>query len=115
MSKRQYEQDIKSWKPLLYAYPRIRSTIVASKPTTAIPHSWKGSRYEQCYHIHKIDVHTRSIKAYTFVPETGEVERKSLGYEPGEFASWVRSPLQPAKCVYESDVTGFHLRRELHA
>ena len=29
-----------------------------------------------------LDVHARSIKACAFVPATGEVERKSLGYEP---------------------------------
>lgn len=62
-----------------------------------------------------LDVHARSIKACAFVPATGEVERKSLGYEPGELASWIKSLPQPAKCVYESGVTGFHLCRELRA
>ena len=62
-----------------------------------------------------LDVHARSIKACAFVPATGEVERKSLGYEPGELASWMKSLPQPAKCVYESGVTGFHLCRELRA
>ena len=56
-----------------------------------------------------LDVHARSIKACAFVPATGEVERKSFGYEPGEVASWMQSLAQPAKCVYESGVTGFHL------
>ena len=60
-----------------------------------------------------LDVHARSIKACAFVPATGEIERKSLGYEPGELASWMKSLPQPAKCVYESGVTGFHLCREL--
>ena len=62
-----------------------------------------------------LDVHARSIKACAFAPETGEVERRSLGYEPGELASWIKSLPQPAKCVYESGVTGFHLCRELRA
>ena len=62
-----------------------------------------------------LDVHARSIKACAFAPETGEVERKSFGYEPGEVASWMQSLAQPAKCVYESGVTGFHLCRELRA
>ena len=62
-----------------------------------------------------LDVHARSIKACAFVPATGEIERKSLGYEPGELASWIKSLPQPAKCVYESGVTGFHLCRELRA
>lgn len=61
------------------------------------------------------DAHARSIKACAFAPETGEVERKSLGYEPCELASWIKSLPQPAKCVYESGVTGFHLCRELRA
>ena len=60
-----------------------------------------------------LDVHARSVKAFAFVPETGETARKSFGYEPGEIASWVASLPQPAKCVYESGVTGFHLCREL--
>ena len=62
-----------------------------------------------------LDVHARSVKAYAFVPETGETIRKSFGYEPGEIASWVSSLPQPARCVYESGVTGFHLCRELNA
>ena len=62
-----------------------------------------------------LDVHARSIKACAFVPATGEIERKSLGYEPGELTSWIKSLPQPAKCVYESGVTGFHLCRELRA
>lgn len=56
-----------------------------------------------------LDVHARSVKACAFVPETGETIRKSFGYEPGEIASWVSSLPQPARCVYESGVTGFHL------
>lgn len=60
-----------------------------------------------------LDVHARSVKACAFVPETGETIRKSFGYEPGEIASWVSSLPQPARCVYESGVTGFHLCREL--
>ena len=62
-----------------------------------------------------LDVHARSVKACAFVPETGETIRKSFGYEPGEIASWVSSLPQPARCVYESGVTGFHLCRELNA
>lgn len=62
-----------------------------------------------------LDVHARSIKACAFVPTTGEVENRSFGYEPGELASWMSSLAQPAKCVYESGVTGFHLCRELRA
>lgn len=60
-----------------------------------------------------LDVHARSVKAFAFIPETGETARKSFGYDPGEIASWVASLPQPAKCVYESGVTGFHLCREL--
>ena len=62
-----------------------------------------------------LDVHARPVKACAFVPETGETIRKSFGYEPGEIASWVSSLPQPARCVYESGVTGFHLCRELNA
>lgn len=60
-----------------------------------------------------LDVHARSVKVCAFVPSTGEITRKSFGYEPGEIASWVASLPQPAECVYESGVTGFHLCREL--
>ena len=62
-----------------------------------------------------LDVHARSVKACAFVPETGETIRKSFGYEPGEIASWVSTLPQPARCVYESGVTGFHLCRELRS
>lgn len=62
-----------------------------------------------------LDVHARSVKACAFVPSTGEITRKSFGYEPGEIASWVASLPQPAECVYESGVTGFHLCRELNS
>lgn len=62
-----------------------------------------------------LDVHARSVRACAFAPETGEVENRSFGYEPGELASWIKSLAQPAKCVYESGVTGFHLCRELRA
>ena len=62
-----------------------------------------------------LDVHARSIKACAFVPRTGEVERRSFGYEPGELASWAASLAQPARFVYESGVTGFHLCRELRS
>ena len=62
-----------------------------------------------------LDVHARSIKACAIIPETGEVERRSFGYEPGEVASWIKSLAQSAKCVYKSGVTGFHLCRELRA
>ena len=62
-----------------------------------------------------LDVHARSIKACAFVPATGEIEHRSFGYDPHGVASWVGSLPQPAKCVYESGVTGFHLCRELRA
>ena len=101
-----------SWKPLLHAYSRIRPTIEVSKPPAATPHSWKGLPMSNATTFVGLDVHARSVKVYAFVPATGEVERKSLGYEPGELASWMKSLPQPAKCVYESGVTGFHLCRE---
>ena len=60
-----------------------------------------------------LDIHARSIKACAFAPATGEVENRSFGYGTGELASWMKSLPQPAKCVYESGVTGFHPYREL--
>lgn len=36
------------------------------------------------------DARTYSKKTYAFASATGEVERKSLGYEPGELASWIK-------------------------
>ena len=62
-----------------------------------------------------LDVHARSDKGLRPSSATGEVDRKSFGYEPGEVAKWMQSLAQPAKCVYESGVTGFHLCRELRA
>ena len=62
-----------------------------------------------------LDVHVHSIKDCAFAPATGETERKSLGYAPSEVASWMKSLSQPAKHVYESGVTGFHLCRKLRA
>lgn len=59
-----------------------------------------------------LDVHARSIKGCAFNPFTGEVERKTFGYEPAEVASWALS-FEAPKAVYESGVTGFHLQREL--
>ena len=96
---RRYEQDIKSWKPLLHAYPRIRPTIEVSKPPAVTPHSWKGLPMGNATTFVGPDVHARSVKACAFIPETGETIRKSFGYEPGEVASWASSLPQPAKCV----------------
>mgnify|MGYP006972161792 FL=1 len=41
------------------------------------------------------DAHTHSKKTYAFASATGEVERKSLGYEPGELASWIKPRPSP--------------------
>ena len=61
-----------------------------------------------------LDVHARSVKGCAFNPFTGEVERKTFGYEPAEVASWILS-FEAPKAVYESGVTGFHLQRELES
>ena len=61
-----------------------------------------------------LDVHARSIKGCAFNPFTGEVARRTFGYEPAEVASWVLS-FEAPKAVYESGVTGFHLQRELES
>ena len=55
---------------------------MVSKPPTATPHSWKGLPMNNATTFVGLDVHARSIKACAFVPATGEIERKSLGYEP---------------------------------
>ena len=60
---RRYEQDMKSRKPLLHAYPRIRPTIEVSKPPAATPHSWKGLPMSNATTFVGLDVHARSIKA----------------------------------------------------
>ena len=87
--------------------------MAVSKPPAATPHPWKGLPMNNATSFVGPDVHARSIKACAFAPETGEVERKSLGHDPDELASWIKSLPQPAKCVYESGVTGFRLCREL--
>lgn len=38
-----------------------------------------------------LDVHARSIVASAFVPETGEIIKKSFPYEPYEVAEWIKS------------------------
>lgn len=60
-----------------------------------------------------LDVHARGIAAAAFVPETGEVLRKSFGYDADVVASWAKALPQPARCVYESGPTGFDLKRKL--
>lgn len=75
----------------------------------------EGASDEQCYLFRRARRPRALDKGLRFAPETGEVERKSLGYEPDELASWIKPLPQPTKCFYESGVTGFHLCRELRA
>ena len=58
-----HEQDMKSRKPFLHAYPRIRPTIMASKQPETTPHSWKRCPMNNATTFVGLDVHTRSIKA----------------------------------------------------
>ena len=60
-----------------------------------------------------LDVHARSISAAAFVPETGEVEERSFGYDAEAVARWAAGLPQPARAVYESGPTGFDLKRSL--
>lgn len=60
-----------------------------------------------------LDVHARSIKAVSLDVVTGEIRSASFGYDHVAVAEWVRSLPQPAKCVYESGVTGFDLQKKL--
>lgn len=60
-----------------------------------------------------LDVHSRSIAAAAFVPETGEVIQRAFPYDPQAVAEWARTMPQPARCVYESGPTGFDLQRRL--
>lgn len=60
-----------------------------------------------------LDVHARSIKAVALDAMTGEVRSATFGYDAAEVASWVSSVDPSAKCVYESGVTGFDLRKRL--
>lgn len=60
-----------------------------------------------------LDVHARSIKAVALDVMTGEVRSAGFGYDHAAVAEWVRSLPQPAKCVYESGVTGFDLQKRL--
>ena len=62
-----------------------------------------------------LDVHARSIAAAAFVPETGEVEESSFGYDAAAVAAWAAALPQPARAVYESGPTGFDLKRSLDA
>lgn len=60
-----------------------------------------------------LDVHARSIKAVALDVMTGEVRSASFAYDHAAVAEWVRALPQPAKCVYESGVTGFDLQKRL--
>lgn len=60
-----------------------------------------------------LDVHARSIKAFGFNVITGEEFSSSFGYDHVAVSDWISSLPQPAKCVYESGVTGFDLQKKL--
>lgn len=60
-----------------------------------------------------LDVHARSIKAVSVDVMTGEVRSATFGYDHVAVADWVSALPQPAKCVYESGVTGFDLQKKL--
>ena len=60
-----------------------------------------------------LDVHARSIKAFSLDVMTGEVRCATFGYDAGAVAAWVRSVDPKARCVYESGVTGFDLQKRL--
>lgn len=62
-----------------------------------------------------LDVHARSIKAVALDVMTGEVRCATFGYDHCAVSEWVRSLPQPARCVYESGVTGFDLQKKLAA
>jgi len=60
-----------------------------------------------------LDVHARSIKAVSVDVMTGEVRSATFGYDHVAVADWVKALPQPARCVYESGVTGFDLQKKL--
>ena len=60
-----------------------------------------------------LDVHARKIAAVALDAMTGEVRSATFGYDHSAVADWVKSLPQPAKCVYESGVTGFDLQKKL--
>ena len=62
-----------------------------------------------------LDVHKNSIVACALDIETGELIRKSFGYDPVRLSEWLSGFDKPLKCVYESGFCGFHLKRELEA
>lgn len=80
---RQYEQNIKSWKPLLHAYPRIRPTIAMSEPPAATPHSWKGPPMNDAAPFVGLDGHTRS-KGAASRPREGASPESRGGGRPGQ-------------------------------
>jgi transposase len=60
-----------------------------------------------------LDVHKNSIVACSIDIETGEVKRGKFDYDVLKLAEWLSGFKKPLKCVYESGLTGFHLKREL--
>lgn len=87
--------------------------MAVSKPPAAMPHSWKGLPMMHVNTFVGLDVHARSIKAVALDVVTGEVRSAGFGYDHAAVAEWARSLPQPAKCVYESGVTGFDLQKRL--
>lgn len=62
-----------------------------------------------------LDVHARSVAAYAFDRETGQVHRAVLCPAHEEVARWVTALPGPAAVVYEAGPTGFGLARFLNA
>ena len=62
-----------------------------------------------------LDVHARSIKAVALDVINGEVKSSTFGYDHVTLSEWIKALPQPAKCVYESGVTGFDLQKKLAA
>ena len=62
--QRRYEQDLKSWKPLLHTYPRIKPTMsYVRQPLAATPQSWKRLHNERCYHFRRAGCAARGTQA----------------------------------------------------
>ena len=60
-----------------------------------------------------LDAHARFIKAVSLDVMTGELKSAIFGYDDATVAGWASSLPQPARCVYESGVTGFDPQKKL--
>ncbi|KUM38243.1 IS110 family transposase [Arthrobacter sp. EPSL27] len=62
-----------------------------------------------------LDVHAVNVVGHALNPDTGEINKHTMGADPAMVLEWIRRLEAPVKVVYESGPTGFVLARYLRA